>query len=244
METKALPFQLSELKAAGDGWEVAGYASTFGGDPDSYGDIVAKGAFLTSLAKRPNVRLLWQHDMGEPIGKVISLQEDDKGLFGRWSLVPTATGTKAHQLLQADLVDSLSIGFMTEDADYREDGVRVLKAVELVEVSIVTIPANTNAVITAFKADQPLHLLLKQVAQGIDAAVRQAKATHERRTAEGRSLNDQTNAALDELLQQAEAALELRALRVVPPDAEAKAAEMELLRMRARLERARSRRTA
>lgn len=243
METKALPFQLSELKASGDGWEVAGYASTFGGEPDSYGDVVAKGAFLDSLAKRPNVRLLWQHDMGEPIGKVISLQEDDKGLFGRWSIVPTDAGTKAHKLLHADLVDSLSIGFMTEDADYREDGVRVLKAVELVEVSIVTIPANTNAVITAFKADQPLHLLLKQVAQGIDAAVRQAKATHERRTAEGRALNDQTNAALDELLQQAEAALELRALRVVPPDAQAKAAEMELLQMRARLLRAR-RRTA
>ena len=228
METKALPFQLSEIKASGDGWEVAGYASTFGGDPDSYGDIVAKGAFIDSLAKRPNVRLLWQHDMGEPIGKVISLAEDDKGLFGKWSLVPTDAGTKAHKLLQADLVDSLSIGFMTEDADYRDDGVRVLKAVELVEVSIVTIPANTSAVITSFKADQPLHLLLKQVAEGIALSMRQVKTTHERRTAEGRALNDQTNAALDELLQQAEAALELRALRVVPPDAEAKVAEMAL----------------
>jgi HK97 family phage prohead protease len=228
VETKALPFHVSELKAAGDGWEVAGYASTFGGTPDSYGDVVAKGAFLSSLAKRPNVRLLWQHDMGEPIGKVISLTEDDKGLFGRWSLVPTDTGKKAHELLKADLVDSLSIGFMTEDADYREDGVRVLKAVELVEVSIVTIPANTNAVITSFKADQPLHLLLKQVAEGFDVAVRQVKATHERRAAEGRLLNDQTNAALDQLLTAVEAAAELRALRVVPPDAEAEAAEMAL----------------
>lgn len=244
METKALPFQLSELKAAGDGWEVAGYASTFGGEPDSYGDVVAKGAFVDSLATRPNVRLLWQHDMGEPIGKALSLVEDERGLFGRWSLVPTDTGRKAHMLLEAGLVDSLSIGFMPKAGGTEIKGdTRVLKAVELVEVSIVTIPANTNAVITAFKADQPLHLLLKQVAQGIDAAVRQAKATHERRTAEGRALNDQSNAALDELLQQAEAALELRALRVVPPDAEAKAAEMELLQMRARLLRAR-RRTA
>lgn len=245
METKALPFQLSELKASGDGWEVAGYASTFGGNPDSYGDVVAKGAFLDSLAKRPNVRLLWQHDMGEPIGKVLSLTEDDHGLFGRWSLVPTDAGTKAHKLLHAGLVDSLSIGFMPDQADYRDDGVRVLKAVELVEVSIVTIPANTNAVITAFKADQPLHLLLKQVADGFDTAVRQAKATHERRQSEGRSLNDQINAELAGLIAKAEAGLdELRALRVVPPDAKAEAAEIELLRMRSRLLRARSRRTA
>lgn len=246
METKALPFQLSEIKASGDGWEVAGYASTFGGDPDSYNDVVAKGAFLASLAKRPNVRLLWQHDMGEPIGKVLSLAEDDKGLFGQWSIVPTDTGKKAHELLKAGLVDSLSIGFMTEDADYRDDGVRVLKAVELVEVSIVTIPANTNAVITSFKADQPLHMLLKQVAEGIDVAMRQAKATHERRAAEGRSLNDQSNAALDELLAQAEAALAWRASRVVPDDAKANTAGVELLRMRARIEQARRarRRTA
>lgn len=244
LERKSLPFQVSEVKAAGDGWEVAGYASTFGGEPDSYGDVVAKGAFLDSLAKRPNVRLLWQHDMQEPIGKVINLAEDDKGLFGRWSLVPTDTGKKAHELLRADLVDSLSIGFFEKQADYREDGVRVLKEVELVEVSIVTIPANTNALITSFKADQPLHLLLKHVTEGIDVAMRQAKATHERRVADGRALNDQTNAALDAFLAAAEAALELRALRVVPPDAEARVAEMELLHMRARLNRARSRRTA
>lgn len=244
LERKSLPFKVSDIKAAGDGWEVAGYASTFGGEPDSYGDVVAKGAFLDSLAKRPNVRLLWQHDMGEPIGKVISLTEDDKGLFGRWSLVATDTGKKAHTLLHHDLVDSLSIGFLTEEADYREDGVRVLKAVELVEVSIVTIPANTNAVITSFKSDLPFHLLLKQVRDAIALASREAKALADRRAADGRSLNDRHIAAIEALLPEAKALVgDLDALRVVPPDAEAQAAEMELLRMRARLMRAR-RRTA
>lgn len=228
METKALPFALSEIKAAGDGWEVAGYASTFGGEPDSYQDIVAKGAFLTSLVKRPNVRLLWQHDMGEPIGKVLSLVEDEKGLFGRWSLVPTAAGTKAHTLLAADLVDSLSIGFLTEQADYREDGVRVLKAVELVEVSIVTIPANISAVITSWKADLPTHVLLKQATEVLRETVREVEARRERRAAEHRPLNDTNIAAFAELVREAEALAERLALRVVPPDAEAQAAEMAL----------------
>jgi hypothetical protein len=227
VETKALPFQLSEIKASGDGWEVAGYASTFGGDPDSYGDIVAKGAFLDSLAKRPNVRLLWQHDMGEPIGKVISLAEDDKGLFGKWSLVPTDAGTKAHKLLQADLVDSLSIGFMTEDADYRDDGVRVLKAVELVEVSIVTIPANTSALITSFKGI-PTKVLLDRAGEVLREAVREVEARHDRRAAEYRALNDTHIAAFADLVEEAKALAEKLARPVVLPEVEAQAAEMAL----------------
>jgi HK97 family phage prohead protease len=246
VETKALPFQLSELKAAGDGWEVAGYASTFGGDPDSYGDIVAKGAFLNSLAKRPNVRLLWQHDMGEPIGKVISLTEDDKGLFGRWSIVPTDTGKKAHELLKHDLVDSFSIGFMTGDADYREDGVRVLKEVELVEVSIVTIPANTNATITSFKS-VPTKLLLERASEVLREAVREVEARNDRRAAEHRALNDAHVAAFGALVEEAEALHQKLTRPVVLPDVEAQAAEMDLLRMRARLIHARGarpRRTA
>lgn len=244
METKALPFQLSELKASGDGWEVAGYASTFGGDPDSYGDIVAKGAFVDSLATRPNVRLLWQHDMGEPIGKALSLVEDDRGLFGRWSLVPTDTGRKAHMLLEAGLVDSLSIGFMPKAGGTEIKGdTRVLKAVELVEVSIVTIPANTNAVITAFKSI-PTHKLLEQAKSVLRETMREVEARHERRAAEYRSLNDAHVAEFAELAREAEALAEKLTRPVVLPDAEAKAAEMELLQMRARLLRAHARRTA
>lgn len=229
MDYKSLPFQITELKAATSGWEVAGYASTFGGTPDSYGDIVAKGAFADSLLTRPNVKLLWQHDMGEPIGKVISLREDDKGLLGQWSIVPTDTGTKAHQLLQAGLVDSLSIGFMTKDAEYTADGVRLLKAVDLYEVSLVTVPANTNAVVTSFKADVPFDVLLRQATDALMLAVREAKALTERRSAEGRALNDRHSAAIATLLDEAKAAsTALAGLRVVSPEAEAEAAKLAL----------------
>lgn len=239
MEHKALTFHLTELKAKDSGWEVAGYASTFGGEPDSYGDVIAKGAFLSSLVKRPNVRLLWQHDMAEPIGKVIGLHEDDKGLFGQWSLVPTDTGTKAHQLLSAGLVDSLSIGFMDAASDFTEDGTRVLREIDLFEVSLVTVPANINAVVTSFKAEQPLHLLLQQATEAMSVAVREVKATHERRSAEGRALNDRHNAALAAFLDAAEAIEAVRALRVVTPDAEAEAAEMRSRLLRARIDWAR-----
>lgn len=228
METKSLPFHVAELKAAGDGWEVAGYASTFGGQPDTYGDIVAKGAFLDSIAKRAT-RLLWQHNIEKPIGKQLDLKEDDHGLFGRWSIVPTATGKEAHELLQAELIDSMSIGFMTKDAEYREDGTRVLKAIDLFEVSLVTVPANSNALITSFKApeDIPFVPLLKRAQEAVRVAGGEAKALHQRRQASGRSLNDRHSAAVDEFLAEAEALLaELKALRDVSPEAEASAVEI------------------
>lgn len=228
MDYKSLPFHVTELKAANSGWEVAGYASTFGGTPDSYGDIVAKGAFADSLLTRPNVRLLWQHNMEEPIGKVISLREDDKGLLGQWSIVPTDTGTKAHQLLQAGLVDSLSIGFMTKDAEYTADGVRLLKAVDLYEVSLVTVPANTNAIVTSFKSDVPFATLLQQATEVLRLVMREAEALHERRRADYRSLNDTHLAAYAALVTEAQALHGRISAPVVSPHAEAAAAELTL----------------
>lgn len=228
MDHKALPFTLTELKAKDSGWEVAGYASTFGGTPDSYGDIIAKGAFTDSLLTRPNVRLLWQHDMAEPIGKVISLKEDEKGLLGHWSLVPTDIGTKAHQLLTAGLVDSLSIGFLTKDAEYSNDGTRVLKAVDLFEVSLVTVPANTNAVITSFKSDVPFSVLLKQASEVLQLVMREAEALHTRRSAEHRTLNDTHLATFAALVGEAEALHQRLRAPVVRPEAEAEAAELAL----------------
>ena len=151
---KSIPFEVKEIVPVADGgWEVAGYASTFGGEPDAYGDVIVKGAFAESIAKR-QTKFLFEH--GEPIGKQIEIREDDAGLWGRWSIVDTAAGTDAYKLAKADVLDSLSIGYMTLEADYDANGIRLLKKVDLFEVSAVAVPANRNAVITAVKsfADQ------------------------------------------------------------------------------------------
>lgn len=235
METKSLPFHVAELKAAGDGWEVMGYASTFGGAPDANGDIVAKGAFTDSIAKRDTV-LLYQHEQREPIGKQIEIKEDDHGLFGHWSLVPTTAGKDAHELLKHGLLNSFSIGYQTVDAEWNET-TRILKKVDLFEVSIVTIPANANALITGFKAslppDMPIVPLLKRAQEAVRVAGGEAKALHQRRQASGRSLNDRHSAAVDEFIAEAEALLaELKALRDVSPEAEASAVEIGEMQQR------------
>jgi HK97 family phage prohead protease len=153
LEYKVVPFELRELKAAaaGDGWEIAGYASVFGGSPDFYGDVVAPGAFTESIAAYPP-KFLFEHS--EPIGKTIAIHEDEHGLYGRWSIVDTRAGIDAHKLAKAGVLDSLSIGFFPEVWEYRDDGVRLLLKVTLLEVSAVAIPAQPRAQITNVKASR------------------------------------------------------------------------------------------
>jgi hypothetical protein len=151
LEYKRVPFEVKEVvDLSGGGWEIAGYASTFGGTPDSYGDVVARGAFSDSIAERPT-KLLFEHSV--PIGKQLELREDDHGLWGRWSVVDTQAGTDAYKLAKAGVLDALSIGYIPTEVAYQpEDGTRILLKVDLFEVSAVAIPANTNAVITDVKA--------------------------------------------------------------------------------------------
>lgn len=222
LDHKSIPFQVTDLKAReGGGWEVAGYASTFGGEPDSYGDVVAKGAFVDSIAKR-SPKFFYQH--AEPIGTTLSIAEDEKGLFGRFAIIDTAIGTDAYKLAKAGAIDSLSIGFRTVDQEFREDGTRILKKVDLFEVSLVAIPANTNAVLTSVKSLEglPFDAMCRRVAECLDHAAGEAKALHTRRAADGRELTDRHVEAIQVVLAKAEAWLEpLRGLSAPPAEAKA-----------------------
>lgn len=148
METKHLSL---DLKAEGDEGVIVGYGSVFG-NVDSWGDIIAPGAFRATLADRMP-KMLWQHDMDAPIGKWEEAREDDRGLFLRGRLMVTlAKAREAYEMVKGGIIDGLSIGYRTRD--YEMDGqTRRLKAVDLYEVSLVTIPANDLATITGVKAE-------------------------------------------------------------------------------------------
>lgn len=135
--------------------EFSGYASMFGGPADSYGDVIAPGAFVDSLSKHADagssVALLWAHDPGEPIGKWLSIAEDARGLAvtGKLSLgVQRANDARA---LMLDGALGLSIGFLTLESKY-DRGARVLPKIALYEASLVASPANTRAQVTSVKS--------------------------------------------------------------------------------------------
>lgn len=158
-QLKVRDFSLS-IKASdvADDGSFEGYGSVFGGDPDSYGEIVAPGAFLESLselkAKNRIVPVLWQHRAAEPIGVYDQLAEDSHGLKvkGRLLKDDVAQAREAHALLKAGAVTGLSIGYWVRQASYDEKtGIRTLHKLDLVEVSLVTFPAKDDARVEAVK---------------------------------------------------------------------------------------------
>lgn len=151
-EYRTVPFELVDLKATdGGGHTFTGYASTFG-NVDQGGDVVMRGAFDATLDKRARRPLLWQHDLREPIGVEQSLKADDKGLLGTWKIVDTARGGDAYKLLKAGAIDSMSIGYVAEDVQFDDTGVRLLKSIDLLECSVVSLAMNEQAQVTSVKA--------------------------------------------------------------------------------------------
>jgi len=149
---KAVGFELTQLKSSGAaGWTFTGYASTFG-NVDEGGDVVMPGAFSDSLKLRPAPRFLWQHQDAEPLGVVKSLTEDEHGLLGEWKISKTTRGQDAYMLLKDGAIDSLSIGYRPTESGFTDEGIRLLKSVDLLEVSLVTMPMNEQAMVTGVKS--------------------------------------------------------------------------------------------
>jgi HK97 family phage prohead protease len=219
--TYGSPQKIAELKASDDGWEVAGYASTW--DRDLGNDVVHPGAFKQTLEAGGRVRFLYAHDASQVLGRPLELREDERGLFGRFRISKTRLGQDVHTLLSDGSLDSFSIGFIARDFDHDEKAnVRNLKAVELLEVSVVALPMNPRAAVSSVKAEDygamPLETLLEVYQQHTGAALGQAKAVAARRLAEGRKLSDTALAVLEQLRARAEAdAADLLRLATTPP---------------------------
>lgn len=129
---------------------IAGYASVFG-VIDSQNDVIVKGAFKSIEAR--DVRLLWQHDAGKPIGVIKSLSEDEYGLkFEAEINNKIEAGREASELIKQKAICGLSIGFSINSSSYNEKGMRVISDVNLAEISVVTFPANSQAEITYVKS--------------------------------------------------------------------------------------------
>ncbi|WP_054209377.1 HK97 family phage prohead protease [Bosea vaviloviae] len=132
-----------------------GYASLFG-IADLGKDVVERGAFRDSLTRRgpAGVKLLWQHDPAEPIGRWIALTEDSRGLFVRGQLsLAVARAREIHALMREGAIDGLSIGFRSEKARTEpRSGLRRLERIDLWEISIVTFPMLPQARVSAVKA--------------------------------------------------------------------------------------------
>lgn len=150
-----------ELKANEAG-TISGFFSTYDKEPDSYGDIIDPGAFTETLKKREEsghpFPLCWNHDFSAVIGAVDSVKDTEKGPFIEAHFLDTQLAQDVRKMLQSGAVYQFSfaydvLGNRAPTQEEQEKGItNVLTKVDVFEISVVTVPANQNAVATEVKA--------------------------------------------------------------------------------------------
>jgi HK97 family phage prohead protease/HK97 family phage major capsid protein len=144
-----------EIKAASSkkSFRIAGYANT--STKDRSGDIVTPEAWAKGIENyRKNPVLLYQHDHSKPIGKAESIRVDKKGIFVEGAVSDAAETLHGVQTLIKDgALKSFSVGFRVKDADYdRTSDTFYIKDLELLEISVVSVPANQESLFSIKKS--------------------------------------------------------------------------------------------
>lgn len=153
METKNLALSDAEIKIADNGvMKFSGYASVFGGC-DAYGDTIQKGAYAETIKNRARpIRMRWNH-YGPVIGKWLTIMEDSKGLMVEGELTPGHSKSEdVYASLKHGAVDGMSIGYRVKAYEQTDPDHRLLKQIDLIEISVVEEPADLGAKIGDVKS--------------------------------------------------------------------------------------------
>lgn len=164
MEHKYKEFALrKEADSDGsDAGRISGYFSTYDRVPDSYGDVIAPGAFAETIQKRKEsghpFPLCWNHDLNMIIGSVDpdDIEDTEKGPLMTAKFFESALAQEKREIVKSGVVYQFSFAYDVLEAGpvELEDGTKAneLRKLDLFEVSIVPIPANQNAVMTDVKS--------------------------------------------------------------------------------------------
>jgi HK97 family phage prohead protease len=150
------------VKSTEDAGKISGYFSTYDRIPDSYGDVIAKGAFTETIQKRKEsghpFPLCWNHDLNQIVGSIDpeDIIDDDHGPHMDASFFNGPLAQEKREIVKSGVVYQFSFAYEILDAGpvTLEDGTKAneLRKLELFEVSIVPVPANPRAEVTDIKA--------------------------------------------------------------------------------------------
>lgn len=144
---------------------VKGYGSIFN-NIDADGDVISKGAYTKTLRESGSrVKYLYQHKMDQPIGKMVNMYEDEKGLMFEAEIAKTQLGMDVIELMKAGIITENSVGIMPIQKEKCPDGMnkrcyRKLTEVKLYEISAVTMAANDEAKILDVKGNMDREKIL------------------------------------------------------------------------------------
>jgi HK97 family phage prohead protease len=131
-----------------------------------------------SIEMGKNVKLLLEHELTRPIGKLVSAEVTDSGIEAKFKLANTQAATDSLVEAAEGLRDGFSVGVkLNEWAN--QDGAMVISSAKLIEVSLVTEPAIQSARVA-------------EVAASEDQVSEEAPASEDQPTTEGEQVSDTT----------------------------------------------------
>lgn len=146
---KYLPVEIKEIDFTSR--RISGYAAAFG-NKDKAKDILIKGCFAKSIQDRgpespanDKIIFLWMHDMSQPVGKIVKLIEDDRGLYFEAEIDDIELGDRVLKQLESGTLNQFSIGYsyVWDKVEYDDNlDAYIVKEVILYEISVVSIGCN------------------------------------------------------------------------------------------------------
>jgi HK97 family phage prohead protease len=144
-------FEVKALDDEPDILRISGYANTT--DKDRAGDVILSSAWegdaLTNYLDNPII--LAYHDHKRPIGQMVNYSITSKGLFIEAEI--SKLSGEVYDLIKTGILKSFSVGFKIKDAEYdRREDTFTIKEAELMEISVVSVPANAKSTFSLAKS--------------------------------------------------------------------------------------------
>ena len=150
-----------EMDDEDDKGVIKGYASMFN-NVDSDNDVITRGAYAKTLQENSErIAFLYQHNMQQPIGKPLSMKEDDKGLYIEAKISNSSLGKDVKTMVSEGILKEFSVGFIP----IKEEVVgnyNHIKEIKLFEFSLVTLAANPMAQVTEYKGTKSVDNLIDE----------------------------------------------------------------------------------
>ena len=123
---------------------IEGFANTV--DRDRMGDVIMPEAFKAVIERfQKNPILLYMHNWERPVGRVTDIDIRENGLFVRAIISNASDVEDIRTKIKEGILRTFSIGYDELESEYKDD-TKYVTAIDLYEISIVTVPANFNAV--------------------------------------------------------------------------------------------------
>jgi HK97 family phage prohead protease len=136
--------------------EITGKIVPFGNDEigsTNLGSYTFEAGSI-EIADPTKIKLLSQHDMKKPVGRMISAEQKEDGIYATFKLSRSQAGTDALIMASENLVSGLSIGAEILASKPSRNGYTVVTAAKLKEVSLVTEPAFKSAQVLEIAAEE------------------------------------------------------------------------------------------